>query len=777
MIRASMPDVILAKATQGRRTLGLLEHTRAVLVACERMFGRVESPTPLTERWLRFFRLDPVRDAESVLRNVRLACLLHDIGKASDGFQRAVRRRGSQIVRHEHLSGLLLRAGGFEDWLARRKEVDSLIVMGAVAGHHLKAGYGDFGHCLDDGDSPVTMYLDSPEVRGVLALVAEELRSERFDVTKWPSSWNRREIQSGADAFRGGPGKRLKDASRADTRLRQVALATRAALMACDAAASALMREGIETGAWLDGCFRDDPLTAQWLEDNVLKPRMDEIERRTGQAFRWMDFQEEAGRLGHRALLVSPCGSGKTLAAWRWVQSQLAARQASRVLFLYPTRATATEGFRDYVSWAGGEAGALMHSTSEYDLEGMFANPGDPRRGGDYHVAERLHALGYWPKRAFSATVDSFLAFMHNQYASTCMLPVLCDSIVVIDEIHSFDRSMFAALEGFLQTFDVPVLCMTASLPKDRLAVLKERCGMKIWPDDKKQFADLERQSALPRYTIQECADKSVTLERVRAAIADRRKVLWVSNTVDRCQECAHEVSRLHPGVQVICYHSRFRLMDRKSRHEEAVRLFRDTQGPIALVTTQVCEMSLDIDADVLVTEVAPVPSLVQRMGRCCREAQPRDGRRGLVIVYPAPGDRPYDSEEMREGRKFAAEIAQAGAARSQAYLAECLDRMNIASPFASGGHVGFLDDIMFPSSRDESFREGEDYAVDAILDADVDEYLRMRRKGDPGAAGFVLPVPRRLAGEDARLGWLRSAPWSHYGEATGFHQEEVRHG
>jgi hypothetical protein len=49
---------------------------------------------------------------------------------------------------------------------------------------------------------------------------------------------------------------------------------------------------------------------------------------------------------------------------------------------------------------------------------------------------------------------------------------------------------------------------------------------------------------------------------------------------------------------------------------------------------------------------------------------------------------------------------------------------MVIASPFASGGHVGFLDDIMFVSSQDESFREGDDYTTDAVLDDDIEEYL-----------------------------------------------------
>ena len=51
------------------------------------------------------------------------------------------------------------------------------------------------------------------------------------------------------------------------------------------------------------------------------------------------------------ALLLAPCGSGKTLAAWRWIAAQLDKRRAAHVLFLYPTRATARAKLQKYVSW------------------------------------------------------------------------------------------------------------------------------------------------------------------------------------------------------------------------------------------------------------------------------------------------------------------------------------------------------------------------------------------------------------------------------------------
>src|SRR5262249_23171508 len=137
-------------------------------------------------------------------------------------------------------------------------------------------------------------------------------------------------------------------------------------------------------------------------------------------------------------------------------------------IFLYPTRGTATEGYRDYVSSAGPEEAALVHGTAEFDLDDIHPDLDIERRIRD----ARLFALRQWPKRLFSSTVDQFLGFLQHGYGPTCHLPLLADSVLVFDEVHSYDRGMFSALLQFLENFDVPVLCMTATLLEKRRAKL-----------------------------------------------------------------------------------------------------------------------------------------------------------------------------------------------------------------------------------------------------------------------------------------------------------------
>ena len=145
-----------------------------------------------------------------------------------------------------------------------------------------------------------------------------------------------------------------------------------------------------------------------------------------------------------------------------------------------------------------------------------------------------------------------------------------------------------------------------------------------------------------------------------RRALGDprKRRVLWVSNRVADCQATFERLPRrrITPSprtTSAFCYHSRFKLEDRKARHKALIGAFQDAvkdgaSKPRAVLgaTTQVCEMSLDLDAEILLTDLSPIASLIQRMGRCNRDSKKmRDRPPGRVYVLrPEPGkEKPYD--------------------------------------------------------------------------------------------------------------------------------------
>ncbi len=751
---AEADDRILAKSAHGGRPgVTLAQHARDTVSAFRAIFGSADAPTPLGEHWLRFFRLESA-DFESFFLNSWISAACHDIGKANDGFQRMVRVvNGRQLLRHEHLSALLLWEPTMREWLHAHahRGVDAELIAAAVVSHHLKVDDGTFATQQMSVDRPrLRVLAASPDVEAVVAIAAEPLAAAPPSLVASAGEWSLAPDLSRRRELFLRDMHRFKQSLAKDDRRRRLLLAVKASLIVADSAGSAMVRTELDLEGWLHRAFGRAMLTRAAVHEAVIEPRIRQLEQQK----RWHgyhDFQIAAGRLSPRALLLAGCGAGKTLAAWEWIANQAEARQVTRALFLYPTRATATEGFRDYVSWAGPDDGALLSGTARYDLDGIFANAADSRSEGDYSVPERLFALAYWDRAVFSATVDSFLAFMTNRYAPLCLLPLLAESAIVIDEVHSFDRQMFKALERFLCFFDVPVLCMTASLPSDRLHTLRDKCGLEVFPADHDHFDDLDRQAEAPRYAVRRI-DASEAPGIAAKAVRQGKRVLWVVNTVQRCQEAARQLREAEPKPKaVLCYHSRFRLRDRKQRHEDAVRRFR-SEHAIALVTTQVCEMSLDLDADVLITETAPVPALIQRMGRCCREPLPRDGRLGEVCVYDPPGHRPYEAAEIAQGQAFAASLS-GDTPVSQRHLNDRLEQLAVLDPHVQGGYAAFIDSGWHALSREDGFREDDDFVVDAVLDVDRESFLRARQRRDPAADGYVVPAPRKIVRPDEALG------------------------
>jgi len=754
--------ILLAKSTstpdQPPEQATLLGHTAAVCEAFRTIFGEPDEPTRTCRKWLEFFGMD-----DSALcafhRNTLASCILHDIGKANTGFQKAVRRNGEQAIRHEHLSGLILWLPAVHDHFA--ESLDLPVVASAVIGHHLKADKALFGVRLNPD---IDRFKILPEgVGNSLQELARQLDLPQHG-GRLPEAWSFAQI----DGYVNIPALKaaydsdmtsLKRHLRRDKERHRLLMAVRAALILADSAGSGLAREGESVREWLKAAFEDHPLVdAAAIEAKVITPRIAQLTK-SGRFTAWNGFQDAAEHLPSRSLLLAPCGSGKTLAAWRWIKAQCSARPQARVIFLYPTRATATEGFRDYVSWAPEADAALIHSTSAYELAGMFKCPNDARAQRDFTTQDRLFALAYWQRRIFSATVDQFLGFMQHSYRSTCLLPLLADSVVVIDEVHSFDRSLFSALRRFLQAFTVPVLCMTASLPEQRLRDLTQDCGLHRFPEDDRQFEDLRQVAEMPRYAAETVCGESEAETTARAAFDDGKRILWVANTVSRCQQIAR---RLH----ATCYHSRFRLQDRKTRHSTVIGGFQRSDRPLLAVTTQVCEMSLDLDADVLVTESAPITSLIQRMGRCNRHARPGEARLGRAVIYQPPDERPYDTADLEGADAFVRAID--GKQISQAHLQQLLEEYGPSAP-EPDKYAAFLESKQWAVSREASLRDDGDFTVDAVLDSDVDEYLRLLRRKQP-ADGLILPVPKRHAIQDPRLGQrCKAAPGARYDPLLGF--------
>lgn len=736
----------------------------------------------ILENWCRFFG---VQDAEHFLIHLRIAALFHDVGKANQEFYTSADTNywgNKQTLRHEWLSALILHLPNVREWLqASELKLDLEVITAAVLSHHLKASRAEWGKPRSTGVKKLQLYSNHPEITNILNKIGQIAKLE--EISELPEQWIKGdEFWEKAYSETNSIGAKFGRKIKRDNQRRALLLAVKAGVMVADSAASGIFRveSSNEIEQWIDTTLHQNSITPEELEAKILQPRYRDIAKKSNKIFKLKPFQQEAETLGDRLLLLSGCGTGKTIFAYKWMQGVLSRYQVGHIIFLYPTRGTATEGFKDYVSWAPETDASLLTGTAAYELQQIRENPTDSTEGKDYTAEARLYSLGFWGKRFFSATVDQFLSFLTHNYGGICLLPVLADSVVVIDEVHSFSRGMFDKLVSFLEHFDIPVLCMTATLPTTRRIELTEKLqqktgkGLTIFPtEDRSQLKELEKAENQPRYIVESTDYETAYQKAVEAyqqGEKDGTRILWVVNTVNRCREVANRLS-MKLNTEVITYHSRFRLKDRQERHTETVKAFAYSKGEkkrAIAVTTQVCEMSLDLDADILITELAPISSLVQRFGRSNRHLSRGEEFRAQILVYEPEKILPYREEELNKAKNF---LAETTGEVSQRYLAEQLETHSIAERYADGSS-SFITGGYWATS--EPFRDGDDYSVSAILDTDLDEVEKLIEQRKP-IDGFIVPVPKKYRLEDFenRPGnlprYLEIASSQFYSEKRGF--------
>jgi len=576
--------------------------------------------------------LEPDQWFERFRRIVLAAAAVHDLGKANDHFQGMIRgtRRAAQALRHEGVTYLLLNLPEWKEWFRAAfpapVEEDWRIALWAAAGHH--PAYGR--------DSPPTHV---PCGRGSeMILLAGHEDFQR--ATEWIASQlglkappqstdirlalTRTSAQSALNRIRKAWIADMAAWDHFDEDTRKLVAAAKACLIGSDVAGSALPRRlnSTQAASWLS-----DTLTSTPDPQDLQAVVYDRLQGRPARP-----FQTAVTNCPSRVcLLRAGCGSGKTIAAYLWAATRCAGR---RIYLCYPTTGTATEGFRDYLfdpDQLHAKYGArLFHSRVEVDLD-MLLHARDDSETDEERL--RIDSLLSWSTPVVCCTVDTVLGLVQNQRRGLYAWPALAQSAFVFDEIHAYDQRLFGALLRFLGAMrGVPVLLMTASLSKHQRQAI-EQCLAKY----NEKFVEIQGPGdleALKRYCRLDTTEPEV---EVRRELRRGGKVLWVCNTVDRAIETAERLADCSPLI----YHSRFRYEDRVARHADVIQRFRDTRPALA-VCTQVAEMSLDLSATLLVTELAPVPAMIQRLGRLNRRAVPPGPGE------PAPPAKPFIVIEPR---------------------------------------------------------------------------------------------------------------------------------
>lgn len=391
-------------------------------------------------------------------------------------------------------------------------------------------------------------------------------------------------------------------------------------------------------------------------------------------------------------LIEAPMGEGKTEAAW-FAHLELQRKFDHRGMYIaLPTQATGNAMFErtlEFLEKHGAgrpldvqllHGGTLLNATFQ-ELRLASVHDDDAGKAADVRASEWFTQK----KRALLSeygvgTVDQALLPILPVRHHFVRLWGLANRVVIFDEIHAYDAytgTLLVHLVRWLLALGSSVVLLSATLPPVIRRKLAEVVDMRLPEQEaayprltvfRKGSATQEHFSADPsRRQAIEIRPIGAALDGVQAALAaqlgDGGMALALVNTVQRAQalyalypegialfwEGEQVGKRLENGTEVYLFHARFPAAQRQIRERRVLDIFGKSgeesglrTGRKILIATQVAEQSLDLDFDVIATDLAPIDLLLQRAGRLwrhCREHRPV--ARPTLLVAGLDGEHP----------------------------------------------------------------------------------------------------------------------------------------
>jgi len=375
-------------------------------------------------------------------------------------------------------------------------------------------------------------------------------------------------------------------------------------------------------------------------------------------------------------LIEAPMGEGKTEAAL--LLANAAANRLGQQGFYIglPTKATANQMF-------GRVRTFLAQSRPDADSTLVLAHGDAPARFGPLaavydeegdRVGRVTAETWFLPKKRTLlaehgvGTIDQALLGVLRTRHGFVRLYGLAGKTVVLDEVHAYDTFTSTILDRLIEwlaALGTTVVLLSATLPRARRAALltaysKGLGGTGQTPREEARYPRISTVTRNDCSTIsvsQRGESLTIDIERVETDV-DRlaRSVVdalhaggcvgWICNTVARAQAAYAAVARIAPETPRLLLHARMFPDDRVEREQHLERLLGPEHGGAqrpercVVIGTQVLEQSLDIDFDLLVSDLAPVDLLLQRAGRLHRHRgrqnrSPAHLRPRLWVAHP----------------------------------------------------------------------------------------------------------------------------------------------
>ncbi len=490
-------------------------------------------------------------------------------------------------------------------------------------------------------------------------------------------------------------------------------------------------------------------------------------------------------------ILEAPMGLGKTEAALAAVEHMAQKTGRSGLFFGLPTQATSNGIFSRVKNWLDNICADDCKSKSIRLLHGKaalnrtftsIANGIDI--DGEHDASVIVNQWFSGKKTAILddfvvGTVDQFLLCALRQNHLALRHLGLSKKVLVIDEVHAYDAYMNRYLARALQwmgSYGVPVVLLSATLPAHTRTELVKAyalgAGVNLNKIPCPKHWDLSHAYPLITYiadgilgqrsdfSAQENTavavqrlDEDQLIAELDALLSDGGVAGIIVNTVMRAQSLAERLAVHFGEDRIELLHAGFIATDRMEKENALLHMIgknADRPQKKIIVGTQVMEQSLDIDFDVLVSDLAPMDLLLQRVGRLHRHAstaRPEKLRTPKLLVMGTSSDFQFDSGSSAVYGPYLL-------IRTQYYLP---DTLSIPQDISS---------LVQKVYGEETLILNEDH-MNLYMEAKEKEKKRIKNK-ERSAEAYLLQKPMRNKGSIA--GWLNNISLTESGE-RGFAQ------
>lgn len=535
------------------------------------------------------YKLGYIKSREMYI-DLLISCEIHDNGKANSKFQNRVKYGGDFKINNEVPHSVLS-----VFYIDKEKCINPIAVYFSVLFHHYR------------GDSPISIFNKER------SLIEDSLNELGFSANK---AYGRMKevITKVKNIFK-------EPLSKAD---KQYAVLLKGFLHKCDYSASA-------------------GITCEFKND-FLNECMDSWKKQTGNEYYSLQkfCRQNSGK---NIIVTAPTGMGKTEAGLLWCGN-------NKCFFVLPLK-TAINAMYERIKELCGEdykhRVALVHS----DMKAYYLKSLDKEREGE---ADQAFDFAYAQNsRQFSlpitvCTPDQIFDFALKYPGYEYKLAMSSYSRFIIDEIQMYDPELLAAIiyaVEMIHTLGGKVAVLTATLPP----FVKEEL-VRVFKGD----AELENFSGdgKLRHNVRFFEDK-LTSEDIQSIITDTRcgsvkKYLVVCNAINVANDIYEQLKASGIDADINLFHSNFTRKDRVAKEGQilkAAKISNDKlERPQIWVSTSVVEASLDIDFDILITELSDLFSLFQRFGRVNRKGKKDFSKTNCYVFTEIQGNAKYFVDE-----------------------------------------------------------------------------------------------------------------------------------